>query len=508
MIIQWDNLEALKSLLPKYEWKVKCIYIDPPYNTGNEWRVYNDNVNHPKIKKRLWDVVGKEWEDLSRHDKWLCMMYPRLKLLHRLLRDDGVIFVSINETEIHNLKIICSEIFWKSNFIESLIWKTDWNFDNQAKIKSCHEYILVYSKNISTFEHPELVDPNIWEDSKLMKPEIRNTIVKNWPKNPISKIDLPKWFPSELQNSKIQQQSSKFPYIHNDSEIKNFELSEPIVIESWRWSKTLLEQFIRNNFEPVLDTKWQETRFIITANWWIDVIKKREKNSHVISVLQWLWSTQSTSWMLKTIWTTFDYPKPVNLIEYLLSFQNSNDGIILDSFAWSWTTAHAVLNLNKQDWWKRKFILVEMEDYAESITAERVNRVIDGYGEEKKAVEGAWWSYDYYVLWEPMFLDEDTINEAIWIEKIREYIRYAETKSDSLVLDAWYILWTQHQTEYHFYYHPDGITTLDHAYLATLTPTDWVEQRVIYADLCALDDTFLHKHNIIFKKIPRDISRF
>ena len=99
MIIHGDNLEWLKSLLPQYEGKIKCIYIDPPYNTGNEWRVYNDNMNHPKIKKRLGQIVGKEWEDFNRHDKWLCMMYPRLKLLHKLLRDDGVIFISIDDNE-------------------------------------------------------------------------------------------------------------------------------------------------------------------------------------------------------------------------------------------------------------------------------------------------------------------------------------------------------------------------------------------------------------------------
>ena len=109
-IVHGDNLEALKALLPEYEGRVKCIYIDPPYNTGNEGWVYNDNVNDPKIRKWLSQVVGKEGEDLSRHDKWLCMMYPRLKLLHKLLAEDGAIFVSIDDTELYNLKQICDEI--------------------------------------------------------------------------------------------------------------------------------------------------------------------------------------------------------------------------------------------------------------------------------------------------------------------------------------------------------------------------------------------------------------
>lgn len=109
MIIKGDNLLALKALLPRFEGKIKCIYIDPPYNTGNENWIYNDNVNSPKIKKWLGEVVGKD--DLSRHDKWLCMMLPRLKLLHRLLSDDGVIFISIDDNEMANLKLLCDEVF-------------------------------------------------------------------------------------------------------------------------------------------------------------------------------------------------------------------------------------------------------------------------------------------------------------------------------------------------------------------------------------------------------------
>lgn len=117
MIIHGENLEALKSLLPKYEGKVKCIYIDPPYNTGEEGWIYNDNLNDPKIKRWFGQVVGKEGEDLSRHDKWLCMMYPRLKLLCRLLADNGIIFISIDDNEYSNLKLICDEIFGSRNFI-------------------------------------------------------------------------------------------------------------------------------------------------------------------------------------------------------------------------------------------------------------------------------------------------------------------------------------------------------------------------------------------------------
>lgn len=147
-IIHGDNLEALKSLLPEFEGLVNCIYIDPPYNTGNEGWIYNDNVNDPKIKKWLGDVVGKEGEDLSRHDKWLCMMYPRLKLLHRLLANDGVIFVSIDDNELANLRLVLDEIFGASNFIANVVWQKRTSPDARLNLGAAHDYILVYANNL------------------------------------------------------------------------------------------------------------------------------------------------------------------------------------------------------------------------------------------------------------------------------------------------------------------------------------------------------------------------
>ena len=149
MIIHGDNLDALKALLPRYEGRVKCIYIDPPYNTGNEGWVYNDNVNDPKIKKWLGEVVGKEGEDLTRHDKWLCMMYPRLKLLQKLLAEDGVVFISIDDREQVSLRMICNEIFGEHNFLAQFIWQKRTSPDMRKLVSTAHEYICAYSKNIA-----------------------------------------------------------------------------------------------------------------------------------------------------------------------------------------------------------------------------------------------------------------------------------------------------------------------------------------------------------------------
>ncbi len=148
-IIHGDNLEALKALLPEYEGRIKCIYIDPPYNTGNEGWVYNDNVNDPKIKKWLGQVVGKESEDLSRHDKWLCMMYPRLKLLHKLLADDGAIFMSIDENEVTSLRCFCNEIFGEANYISTITVIVKPEGRRYGYFAKTHEYILVFAKKVS-----------------------------------------------------------------------------------------------------------------------------------------------------------------------------------------------------------------------------------------------------------------------------------------------------------------------------------------------------------------------
>ncbi|MFZ2969876.1 MAG: site-specific DNA-methyltransferase [Minisyncoccia bacterium] len=150
LIIHGDNLKALKALLPTYGGKVKCVYIDPPYNTGNEKWKYNDNVNSPMMQEWLGKVVDRE--DLTRHDKWLCMMMPRLKLLRELLRDDGVIFISIDDNEQHHLRMLMDEIFGEENFITNIIWQKKYTQSNDARYFSdTHDFILVYAKRSLSF---------------------------------------------------------------------------------------------------------------------------------------------------------------------------------------------------------------------------------------------------------------------------------------------------------------------------------------------------------------------
>ena len=219
--------------------------------------------------------------------------------------------------------------------------------------------------------------------------------------------------------------------------------------------------------------------------------------------------TQEATKEITTIFgktATFDYPKPVRLVQRIIQIATAKDSIILDSFAGSGTTAHAVLNMNKSDGGHRKFILVEMMDYADSITAERVKRVIQGYGEGKKAVEGTGGSFSFYDLGEPLLIGE-CLNESVGTEKIREYIWFMETKAPYAPAagENPYYLGTCNDTGYYFYYEPEQMTVLDYQFLSTVTEKSG--STVIYADRCSIGADKLAQIGIVFKKIPRDISR-
>ena len=511
MIIRGDNLEALKALLPRYEGRVKCIYIDPPYNTAkssekNKAWVYSDNVDDPRIKRWLNETVGDEGEDLTRHDKWLCMMYPRLKLLYKLLAQDGIIFISIDDNESHYLRFICDEIFGRKSFIAQIVWRSDGNFDNQAKIKNCHEYIICYIKNPDLVGLPNGIDPNVTEGSKIFRSEVRNTLVKNGPKNPMSKVLLPKGFPCTVDELVIEKRNNAFPYYYQKAIISKGVLQNDVEVESGWSSKNILINFINNGFQPVLDTKGQSTVFEITKTGAIEMVKKRTSISHVLSVISNLGSTQNMSSELATMGIKFDFPKPTALIQYLLGFYCEEDSIVLDSFAGSGTTAHAVLNMNKADGGNRQFIIVEMMDYAEDITAKRAKCVIKGYGEGKNAVEGTGGNFSFYDLGEPLLVG-DCLNEAVVPEKIREYIWFMETKQPYAPPSGGnpYYLGKHNSTGYYFYYEPQRVTVLDYAFLSTIT--EKADGTVIYADRCAISEDKLAKMGVTFKKIPRDISR-
>lgn len=483
-IINGDNLVALKALLPEYEGKIKCIYIDPPYNTGNEGWIYNDNVNAPQIKRWLGQVVGKEGEDLSRHDKWLCMMYPRLQLLHKLLADDGAIFISIDDNEQANLKLLCDEIFGESNFINNIIWEKKYSPQNDAKYFSDnHDFILVYAKNKEK-----------WKPGLLPRTEEMNARYKNIDNDPRGP-----WKPGDC-SVKTYSSNYDFPITTPSGRIVN-----PPQGRCWRFSKDIYVQLLNENriwFGNNGDNVPSLKRFLSEV--------KQGTTSMTIWKYTEVGHNQDAKQEIKDIFSDskfpFDTPKPTRLIDRILQIASEKSSIILDSFAGSGTTAHAVLNLNKKDGGNRKFILVEMEDYAETITAERVKRVINGYGEGDKAVEGTGGGFDYFSLGKTIFNADGNLNEDVGVEKIREYIWYSETGTSLPSHSNDYFLGSHNATDYYFYYEPKEETILTRENIGTIIKQK-AEGYIIYADACQIEKKFMETNNITFKRIPRDIKK-
>lgn len=538
MIIHGDNLEALKSLLPRYEGKVKCIYIDPPYNTGNEGWVYNDNVNDPKIRKWLGEVVGKEGEDLSRHDKWLCMMYPRLKLLYKLLADEGVIFISIDDNELYNLKAICDEIFGSNKFVANVIWQKTYSPRNDAlSIPYETDNILVYSKTGRWFPNklertaamderhnsPDN-DPIPWQsgdasaagaaDHQGMVYAIQQPITgkllypasgRHWKDEQAVVLQrMNKWAKYELRNIDDASVRAALCGISTESvrqDVMAVMLAQPL-------EEAAVQATARYD-----EGIWPEYYFTSKGKGGIRFKNHIKQDVGKSATNLWFYGdvghTDEAKKELKGIFSgvaPIETPKPRRLIERILHIAVDSNAIILDSFAGSGTTAHAVLNMNKADGGNRKFILIEMMDYADSITAERVKRVIQGYGEDKKAVPGTGGNFSYYELGEPLMIG-DNLNEAVGTNKIREYIWFTETKENfqNPNADKPYYLGSTAQTGYYFFYEPNRACVLDYKFLSTITVK--ADNYVIYADRCAINTDDLQKFKVIFKKIPRDITK-
>lgn len=476
-IINGDNLVALKALLPEYEGKIKCIYIDPPYNTGNEGWIYNDNVNAPQIKRWLGQVVGKEGEDLSRHDKWLCMMYPRLQLLHKLLADDGAIFISIDDNEQANLKLLCDEIFGEGNFVGSITWESTTQPANSGSAKynlqQKSEFILLYKKGLHKFLIEEYSKEGQYPHNGNFgkcRFEIIEKSDAGGSKRDTMKFQILGQYPRSGKRWQIGEETARQLEKEGKVEIVDGIVKKAIYPE---------DEIDKQNYVP----------------FW----------SHFSSNFG---TAQSGKEILNKIMSKavgFDTVKPPLLLENLLSHFDKSS-IILDSFAGSGTTAHAVLNLNKKDGGNRKFILVEMEDYAETITAERVKRVINGYGEGDKAVEGTGGGFDYFSLGKTIFNADGNLNEDVGVKKIREYIWYSETGTSLSSHSNDYFLGSHNATDYYFYYEPKEETILTRENIGTIIKQK-AEGYIIYADACQIEKKFMETNNITFKRIPRDIKK-
>ncbi len=518
LVVEGDNLLALKALLPYYAGQVKCIYLDPPYNTGKENWIYNDNVNSPEIRAWLGKVVGSEAEDLSRHDKWLCMMYPRLQLAKQFLAPDGIMLISIDDTEFPILRILMDQLFphpQAKNRIACFVWQTEGNFDNQAKIKICHEYILAYTRSFEDFPPPPIIDPTIPKNSKLYKPEIRNTLVKNGPKNPVSGIILPIGFPSTFSDGIIKRRNNKWPHYDVDLVIKDYRLQNTVTAQSGWSSKEICEEFIQNHFQPVLDSKGQATSFELSKTGAIECVKKRDYlQSHVITVIREVGSTQQASQQLADVGIKFDYPKPVGLIKYLITMVRDKSALVMDFFAGSGTTGHAVLELNRKDGGTRNFILGEISpQISRDIIADRLRKVCNGYKKpDGTLVEGLGSGFRYCKLGANCFDEHGKISLGIAFSDLARHVFFTETgeplpkrstaKSPLIGIHkdtAVYLLYNGVLKDKR----PDTGNVLTQSVLGNLPRH--TGPKVIYGTACRFSPSRLKRENIIFRQIPYQI---
>jgi len=407
LIVQGDNLVALKALLPYYAGQVKCIYIDPPYNTGNEGWIYNDNVNSPLIRDWLGKAVGKEAEDLSRHDKWLCLMYPRLALLRQFLREDGAIFISLDDNEISSLRFLMNEIFGEQNFIATFVWQKRASPDNDETFATAiHDYVACYAVRKETcvfnrlprtdeadarYENPDNDPRGVWTSSDLTRREYR----------------AHDFYPIKLPSGR---------------EVL------PAAGRSWSVPKENFEAMVKDNriwFGPRGDSMPRRKRFltevstgIVPTTWWTkDMFGDNQAAKREVRIL------------FPDVDDIFATPKPTELVERILQIATNPGDLILDSFAGSGTTGHAVLNLNKADGGHRKFILVEMESkIARDITAERVKRVAQGYTNAKgEQVAGLGGGFRFCELGEPLFDEHGQIKPSVRFADLARHVYFTET---------------------------------------------------------------------------------
>ncbi len=494
LIIEGDNLLALKALLPQYQGRVKCIYIDPPYNTGNEGWVYNDNVNSPMIKDWIGKVVGKEGEDLTRHDKWLCMMTPRLKLLREFLSEDGTIFISIDDNEVHHLRMVMNEIFGPENFITMVSWQRKKESSNDSKnIAVKVEYVLVYSKSILSQLHLISLSEEYLESSY-------NEPTKEFPDG--------RWRPVPIATTKGHKSGGYTYEIETPSGKKHK--------REWAYPEQSFKRLVEEgrvyygkdgSGVPQRVIYAHESEGIPASNVWNNLWDDAGTNK------------QGKKEILEIFGDNFfDTPKPTVLIKRILELGADKNSIVLDAFAGSGTTAHAVLEMNAADKGARKFILVQLPEEIEKgtpaykagfrwvheLTRERVKRVIANM--KSKA------GFSYSTLGPA--IDTDTLLDGK-LPKFNEFAKYVyylatgKNLVDEKKIEekSGFVGKTENESIWLLY-------KQDMDALKGLAITlDWAQEahkkdkgrKVVYAPACYLDDETLDQYSIKFVSIPYNL---
>lgn len=495
LILHGDNLAGLKALLPLYTAKIKCIFIDPPYNTGNEGWAYNDNVTSPMMQEWLGKVV--ERDDLTRHDKWLCMLMPRLRLLKELLRSDGAIFITIDDNEVHHLRMLMDEIFGEENFVTQIEWQKRYTRSNNTDdFTSVIDHIVVYAKS-SDFR------PNLLERDKEANERYSNP--DNDPRGD--------WKPTPFLNQVAPEKRPNLCY-----EIINPKTGKKTIPgkKAWRYERLVYEKLLKekrlwwgkSGVNPVPDIKTflSEVRQGMTPiNFW----------DHGFAG-----HTDDANQEIKEIFGSkaFDTPKPTKLIKRILEIATlpNENHIVLDSFAGSGTTGHAVLALNKENKGNRKFILIESQDYADKLTAERIRRVIEGVGEARDPLlqSGLGGSFSYFTLGEPISFDKLLNGKDLpKYQDLARYLFYTSTGeefNEKTVSEKNHYIGSSKSHEVYLYYKADveslknmALTLSDVRQLSKLKS----KRFLIFAPTKYLDQEHLDKYKIDFVQLPYEIYK-
>lgn len=604
LIVHGDNLEALKSLLPSYEAKVDVIYIDPPYNTGKTEWVYNDKVDDPVIRRWLGEVVGPDGIDLTRHDKWLSMMYPRLRLLSRLLAPRGALAISIGHHELHRLISILEEIFGTRQIVTITVQTSGGK--PSAGFNLVHEYLVMVvpqdfeanklemfgGKSRSPFEGLTLSTFNKVNRANQTYPIFVDTTTGNIAGVGPSLQEL-------INTGEYTGTKADFPY-DRETAPEGTVAVWPVTSKGkpcvWRLEPARLMGDWEKGYIKVSSNATGRSGNLFSIQYLPEgVIKKVEsgqtptlgtepgkptlllgdnvtEGGQIPTMLddkmfRTTNGTHELAGMFPDASEMFTYPKPQALVETVISLLGTEDCLVLDSFAGSGTTGHAALNLNAQDGGTRNFILVELGDYADTVTAGRCKKAIAGYVSQSRTrtilhnqkitatdlrkgdkliadlkamanaqsenfdkiegpkvvdgqvqvigtrlesqdVPGLGGSFDFYELGDPLLVD-DKLNTTVPVSIIREYIWFTETAVAYEHPESTneFFLGKHNGTAYYFFYVPEEVTTLDHQFLATLDPEHACENYIIYADRCVLSSEQLNSASITFKKIPRDITR-
>ena len=491
LMVQGDNLHALKALLPCYAGQVKCIYIDPPYNTGNEGWAYNDNVNSPEIRKWLGSVVGKEGETLDRHDRWLCMMYPRMVLLRQFLREDGAIFVSIDDNEVATLRLMMDEIFRAKNFVATVLWQKIFSPKNSARhLSEDHDYVLIYASNSDTWK------PNLLPRHDDATARYKNT--DNDVRGP--------WTSGDLQ-ARNYYSDGTYAITCPSGRV----ISGPGKGMYWRVSKTNFERLDREeriwwgksgNNMPRLKRYLSDVKDgVVPQTLWFhsEVGHTQEAKKELLE-----WVTFATSD------DVFITPKPTRLLQRILQIATDKDSLILDSFAGSGTTGHAVLKQNAADGGNRRFILVEMDDkIATGITAERIRRVSQGFtAANGEPVVGLGSGFQFCTLSkEPLFTPFGQIRNDVTFAQLAEFVWFAETGTGTTApADSPHLGVYDGRAVYLLYNgilkdtSAKGGNVLTDQVLDILPAFDG--PKIIYAAACRLGAPRLQTEHIVFKQTP------